>query len=137
MNCVSSVFLFTLLTSRFFHLLWPLLTSLQQLLSALFSASVRSSTVRRLTFFPYICIIYICCIRSVYRNLFCLANSSYKMFVFLRPEICRRLPSNSTSQWTPLPGANGWQLITPIYGLAPSNILAIHGTPKKGTNQLF
>jgi hypothetical protein len=24
-------------------------------------------------------------------------------FVFLRPEFCRRLPSDSTSRWTPLP----------------------------------
>ncbi len=39
------------------------------------------------------------------------------MFVFLRSEICRRLPSDSTSRWTPLPWANGWQLIAPITDL--------------------
>ncbi|MCE5330977.1 MAG: hypothetical protein LLF95_02430, partial [Bacteroidales bacterium] len=33
------------------------------------------------------------------------------------PEICRRLPSDSTSRWTPLPLANGWQLIAPITDL--------------------
>ena len=62
-----------------------------------------------------------CCICSVYWILFCYANSSYNlcliMFVFLRPEICRRLPSDSTSRWTPLPLANGWQLIAPITDL--------------------
>ena len=39
------------------------------------------------------------------------------MFVFLRSEICRRLPSDSTSRWTPLSWANGWQLIAPITDL--------------------
>ena len=62
-----------------------------------------------------------CCIRSVYGTSFCLANLSYSfclmMFVFLRPEICRRLLSDSTSRWTPLPLANGWQLIAPITDL--------------------
>ena len=28
---------------------------------------------------------------------------AYMRFVFLRPEFCRRLPSDSTSRWTPLP----------------------------------
>ena len=41
-------------------------------------------------------------------------NMCLIMFVFLRSEICRRLPSDSTSRWTPLPWANGWQLIAPI-----------------------
>lgn len=35
-------------------------------------------------------------------------------FVFLGAEVCLRLPSDSTSQWTPLPLANGWRLQTPI-----------------------
>ena len=90
----------------------------QQLLSALFSTSVRPPEVRRVTFFPYIGIIYIRCIRSVYWTLSIYADLSYisclMMFVFLRPEICRRLPSDSTSRWTPLPLANGWQLTAPI-----------------------
>jgi hypothetical protein len=34
--------------------------------------------------------------------------------VFLGAEVCLRLPSDSTSRWTPLPLANGWQLPTPI-----------------------
>lgn len=36
------------------------------------------------------------------------------VFVFLGPELCRQLPSDSTSQWTPLLLANGWRLHTPI-----------------------
>ena len=36
------------------------------------------------------------------------------VFVFLGPELCRQLPSDSTSQWTPLLLANGWRLQTPI-----------------------
>ena len=30
-------------------------------------------------------------------------SSAFMRFVFLRPEFCRRLPSDSTSRWTPLP----------------------------------
>jgi hypothetical protein len=59
-----------------------------------------------------------CRIRTVYRTLFCVANSSCGLcliiFVSLRPEICLKLPSDSTSQWTPLLLANGWQLQAPI-----------------------
>ena len=39
------------------------------------------------------------------------------MFVFLGSELCRQLPSDSTSRWTPLLLANGWQLHTPITDL--------------------
>ena len=59
-----------------------------------------------------------CRIRAVDWTSFCVANSSYGLcliiFVFLRPEICRLLPSDSTSRWTPLLLANGWQLQAPI-----------------------
>lgn len=48
----------------------------------------------------------------------CLAISSYRLclmrFVFLGAEVCVRLPSDSASQRTPLPSANGWRLQTPI-----------------------
>jgi len=123
---VSPLYIYSFFTARYFHLLWPRLTSLRKSFSTVshtirLDTSERSPAVRRVTFFPYIGIIYTCCIRSVYRTLFCLANSSYKMclmmFVFLRPEICLRLPSDSTSRWTPLPLANGWQLIAPITDL--------------------
>ena len=59
-----------------------------------------------------------CRIRAVYWILFCRANSScglcLMVFVFLRPELCRQLPSDSISRWTPLLLANGWQLPAPI-----------------------
>jgi len=120
MNCESSVFFF----SSYSSLLSSTMASAdfsQQLLSTLFSMSVRSPEVRRVTFFPYIGIIYTNVFRSVYWTLSCYADLSYisclMMFVFLRPEICRRLPSDSTSRWTPLPLANGWQLIAPITDL--------------------
>src|SRR5690606_29752831 len=35
-------------------------------------------------------------------------------FVFLGSELCLQLPSDSTSRWTPLLLANGWQLPAPI-----------------------
>ena len=43
-----------------------------------------------------------------YRTSFCLANLSTSLslnikFLYVRPDICRRLPSDSTSRWTPLP----------------------------------
>src|SRR5690554_3687084 len=34
-------------------------------------------------------------------------------FVFLGAELCRQLPSDSTSRWTPLLLASGWRLQTP------------------------
>ena len=43
-----------------------------------------------------------------YRTSFCLANLSTSLslnikFLYVRPDICRGLPSDSTSRWTPLP----------------------------------
>ena len=35
-------------------------------------------------------------------------------FPFVRPDVCRRLPSDSTSRWTPLP----WAMRFPLLGLA-------------------
>ena len=58
---------------------------------------------------------YICCIYALkfgqYWTSFCLGNSSvsntpYIQFLFVRPRLCRGLPSDSTSRWTPLPVAN-------------------------------
>ena len=39
------------------------------------------------------------------------------VFVFLGPGLCRQLPSDSTSRWTPLLLANGWRLHAPITDL--------------------
>lgn len=58
---------------------------------------------------------YICCIYTLkfgqYWTSFCYGNSSvssmpYMQFLFVRPRLCLRLPSDSTSRWTPLPLAN-------------------------------
>ena len=120
MICESSVSLFALLTARYSSTMASADFS-RQLLAVFLNTSVRSPEVRRVTFFPYIGIIYTNVFRSVYWTLSCYADLSYisclMMFVFLRPEICRRLPSDSTSRWTPLPLANGWQLIAPITDL--------------------
>ena len=35
-------------------------------------------------------------------------------FLFVRPDVCRRLPSDSNSRWTPLP----WAMRFPLLGLA-------------------
>src|SRR5438874_1756328 len=47
----------------------------------------------------------------------CFASSSHilclMMFVFLGSEFCLQLPSDSTSRWTPLLLASGWQLQAP------------------------
>ena len=80
--------------------------------------SMRSPTVRRFTFIPCTHIIYINYVCVVNWTSFCLANSSHilclMMFVFLGSEFCLQLPSDSTSRWTPLLLANGWQLQAPI-----------------------
>ena len=70
----------------------------------------RSPRVRTITFIPYTCCIYSKGFGQ-YRTSFCLANSSaphkpYMQFLFIRPKICRRLPSDSSSRRTPLPLAN-------------------------------
>lgn len=48
----------------------------------------------------------------------CFAGSSHRLclmwFVFLGAELCLELPSDSSSQWTPLLSANGWRLHSPI-----------------------
>ena len=58
---------------------------------------------------------YICCIYTLkfgqYWTSFCTGNSSVSsmpcmQFLFVRPRLCRGLPSDSTSRWTPLPLAN-------------------------------
>src|SRR5690606_5518038 len=55
---------------------------------------------------------------AVYWISSCLADSSHyrclMRFVFLGSELCLQLPSDSTSRWTPLLLANGWQLPAPI-----------------------
>src|SRR5690606_9720924 len=54
---------------------------------------------------------------AVYWISSCIADSSHfgclMRFVFLGAELCRQLPSDSTSRWTPLLLASGWRLQTP------------------------
>lgn len=56
-------------------------------------------------------------VRVVNWTSLCLASSSHTvclmMFVFLGSEFCLQLPSDSTSRWTPLLLASGWQLQAP------------------------
>src|SRR5690606_38021394 len=58
------------------------------------------------------------CVRAVYWISSCSADLSHfgclKRFVFLGSGLCLQLPSDSTSRWTPLLLANGWQLPAPI-----------------------
>ena len=53
-------------------------------------------------------------VRVVYWTSSCCADSSHILclmsFVFLGSEFCLQLPSDSTSRWTPLLLASGWQL---------------------------
>ena len=73
-------------------------------------APMRPPRVSVTTFTSYICCIYTLKFGQ-YWTLFCYGNSSvssmpYMQFLFVRPRLCRRLPSDSTSRWTPLPLAN-------------------------------
>ena len=75
--------------------------------SLLSGTPVRPPRVRAITFLPCNRCIY-CMELGQYWTLFCLANSSipiqpYMQFLFVGSGFCRRLPSDSTSRWTPLP----------------------------------
>ena len=87
-------------------------TSLYRLLVLIYfpNVLVRSPRVRTITFIPYTCCIYSKGFGQ-YWILLCHASSStphkpYIQFLFIRPELCRRLPSDSSSRRTPLPLAN-------------------------------
>ena len=76
----------------------------------LFLMSIRPPRVRMITFHSCHRLIY--CRRFVqYRTLLCLASSSVSIqphmrFLSVSASICVRLPSDSTSRWTPLSFAN-------------------------------
>ena len=85
----------------------PLWVVFPSLLSA---APARSPLLRTITFTSYICHIYTAGFGQ-YWTLSCLADSSIPQmpcmwFLYVRPRLCIRLPSDSTSRWTPLPSAN-------------------------------
>ena len=82
---------------------------------------------------------YICCIYTLkfgqYGTSFCVGNSSvssmpYMQFLFVRPRLCRRLPSDSTSRWTPLPLANS-SYCQVCSGLSPPSCNACRAHAKK------
>ena len=96
--------------SFFLLVLWLLLTSCSSLLLRVFFSSARPPRVSVTTFTSYVCCIYTLKFGQ-YWTLFCDGNSSvssmpYMQFLFVRPRLCRGLPSDSTSRWTPLPLAN-------------------------------
>jgi len=67
----------------------------------------RPPRVRAITFPSHICHIYTAGFGQ-YWTLLCLASSSvpqmpYMWFLFVRPRVCLRLPSDSASRRTPLP----------------------------------
>jgi hypothetical protein len=92
------------------ELLWLRLTSHDKSCFNQVSPSVRPPRVRAITFIPCNCCIY-CRELGQYWILFCKANSSIPIqpciqFLFVSSGLCLRLPSDSTSRWTPLPFAN-------------------------------
>jgi hypothetical protein len=75
-----------------------------------FHLPVRPPRVSAITFPSYIRHIYTMGFGQ-YRTSLCLASSSvpqmpYMWFLFVRPRVCLRLPSDSASRRTPLPSAN-------------------------------
>ena len=88
---------------------------------------------------------YICCIYTLkfgqYGTLFCIGNSSvpsmpYMQFLFVRPRLCRRLPSDSTSRWTPLPLANS-SYCQVCSGLSPPSFNACRAHYEKASRGIF
>src|SRR5690554_4391172 len=83
-----------------------------------FHPSVRPPTVRHVTFIPYTRHIYT--LVSVQFIGFCLVMQTYPLWMpnmVLVPRagtLLITLPSDSTSRWTPLRLANGWQLPAPV-----------------------
>ena len=74
-----------------------------------------------------------------YRTSFCLANLSTSLslnikFLYVRPDICRRLPSDSTSRWTPLPLAIYFPLSGRFRDLHPLEYVRAGRTKKKAAN---
>ena len=54
----------------------------------------------------------------------------YMKFLFVRPGFCLRLPSDSTSRWTPLPLANA-SYCQGAFGTFTLELSPMPGTPKK------
>ena len=54
----------------------------------------------------------------------------YMQFLFVRPELCLQLLSDSTSRWTPLLSANGWHYQPPYRTFTDKRMLIL-GTHQK------
>ena len=99
--------------------------------------SIRPPRVRMITFHSCHCLIY--CRRFVqYGTLLCFASSSvsiqpYMRFLFVSASICVRLPSDSTSRWTPLSFANS-SYCKACSGLSPPSYhpCRAHSKTKRG-----
>ena len=100
--------------------------------------SMRSPRVRTITFIPSICSIYFG-YPGQNRTSFCYANSSgnlkpFMKFLFVRPGFCLRLPSDSTSRWTPLPLANA-SYCQGTFGTFTLKSSPMPGAHKKGSRK--
>ena len=101
--------------------------------------SIRPPRVRMITFHSCHCLIY--CKRFVqYRILLCTASSSvsiqpYMRFLFVSASICVRLPSDSTSRWTPLSFANS-SYCKACSGLSPPSYHPCRAHSKRTHNRL-
>ena len=99
-------------------------------------ALARSPRVRAITFLPCNCHIY-CMEFGQYWTSFCYASSSapiqpYMQFLFVSSGFCLRLPSDSTSRWTPLPLANS-SYYQACSGLSPPSYRPCRAHIENGT----
>ena len=89
--------------------LWLLLTSCSSLLLRFISVCKTSSGKRYNFHLIYLLHLHLE-IRAVLDFILCRKLVRFKMpymqFLFVRPRLCRRLPSDPISRWTPLPLAN-------------------------------
>ena len=97
-------------------------------------APMRPPRVSVTTFTSYICCIYTLKFGQ-YWTLPCVGSSSVSsmpcmQFLFVRPRLCRGLPSDSTSRWTPLPVANS-SYCQVCSGLSPPSDSACRAHNKK------
>ena len=99
-----------------------------------FTSAARPPRLRAVTFLSYICRIYTTGFGQ-YGTLSCLADSSvlympYMRFLIVRPRVCFRLTSDSTSRWTPLPSANT-SYCQACSGLSPPSYCPFRANQKK------
>ena len=93
----------------FFRVLWLRLTSRSSLLLLASWLVYETSPDKNMLFPPYACRIYPHVFRmTIGLRLLQQSYPTYRpsmRFLSVRPDFCHRLPSDSTSRWTPLPSA--------------------------------